>query len=147
MAVGVAIASLIVTAVSVVKQQEAASDARKAQKKSRNEQRANNAEVAAREKRQQIREERIRRAQIMQASENAGVSASSGEMGATSNLSSQLASNLGFNAGAQQRANNMSIFAQQGANAQGKADRWAGIGSIAQSTFSASGGFDTIFKK
>lgn len=141
MGLGVAIASLIMTAVATVKQQEAASDARKEQKKQRQEQQAVNAEQAAREKRQQIREERIRRAQILQASENTGVAGSSGEMGATGNLSTQLSANLGFTSGQQRHASNMSIFQQKEADALGRGQMWAGVGNISSSIFSASGGF------
>lgn len=68
------------------------------QEKMRAEQQASNADKAAREKRQQIREERVRRAKVMQASENTGVAGSSGELGSVAGLGTQLGSNLGFNA-------------------------------------------------
>lgn len=104
------------------------------QVKSGNEQRASNAAAAAKERRQQIREERIRRATILQSSENSDVQGSSGESGALGSLSTQLGSNIGFNLGQEQSANNISLFQQHAAD-------WQAIGQIAQqagSMFAAS---------
>lgn len=104
------------------------------QVKAGNEQRAANASAAAKERRQQIREERIRRATILQSSENSDVQGSSGESGALGSLSTQLGSNIGFNLGQMQSANNISIFQQKAAD-------WQAIGQIAQqagSMFAAS---------
>lgn len=81
------------------------------QEKMRAEQQASNAEKAARERRQQIREERVRRAKIMQASENTGVSGSSGELGSIAGLGTQLGSNLGANASSLSHAANINTNA------------------------------------
>src|SRR5574341_325386 len=133
------VGSLLTTAYAVSKQQEAQQEARKEQKKAKAEQGAINAAKAAQEQRQQIREERIRRARILQASENTGVSESSGQVGAVSGLSTQLQTNLGFNEGMISSANRITEFQQNAADALGEADRWKQIGSLSQSIFSAAG--------
>ena len=120
------------TAYSIKQQQEARSE----QKKAAKEQGAANAERAAAERRQQIREERIRRAQIEQASANTGTIASSGSMGATGGLSTTLASNLGFNLSQITHASNISSFNQSAANSMGRAQTAEQLGSLATSIFS-----------
>ena len=117
-----AITAIVGTATAV----EGRKDAKAAQRYSREvqaeqqrEQRAANAAEAARERRAQIREERIRRARVLQSAENTGAEGSSGELGAMAALSTTLASNIGTNLGRLQTADNMSIFAQMQADAQG----------------------------
>ena len=142
-----AIAALAVATYSAVEADDNNRRSRNAQKKSASEQKAANAAQAAQERRAQIREERVRRARIIQAGENTNTVGSSGEAGALGSLSTQLGSNLGFNAGAIQRANNMSIFNQQAANYQGAAQRNQAIGSLSMSIFSAAGGINTTSVK
>ena len=124
------------TAYSIQQQQEA----RNEQKKAQREQGAANAERAAAERRQQIREERIRRAQIEQASANTGTMASSGAMGATGGLNTTLASNLGFNLAQTTHASNISAFNQRSASLMGKAQTVEQLGSLATSHFTLSAG-------
>jgi hypothetical protein len=50
-------------------------------------------------KRQQLREQRVRKAKILQAAENRGVGGSSGEANSISNLSTNVNSNLAFQEG------------------------------------------------
>ena len=154
----IAAASLAIGAAGAVKQaqaqREARRDAKKAereQKKARAEQRASNAAQSAAERRGQIREERIRRAKVLQASENTGVSGSSGEIGATSNLGTTLGSNIGRNLGAIQTANNISEANQNAADFLGSAQShstdasmWGSVGNLGQSIFSAAGGFNAF---
>lgn len=156
--VALAAASLAAGAASAYKQaqeqKEAKKDAKKAEaerNKARAEQRASNAAQAAAERRAQIREERVRRAKVIQASENTGVSGSSGEAGATGNLATTLGSNIGMNLGAIQTAENISQANQNAANFLGSAQShqadaamWGGVGQLSQSIFSASGGFNTL---
>lgn len=92
---------------------------REAQARIAAEQKAQNSTESARERRQQIREERVRRARIMQAAANTGTSESSGEFGALGGLATQLGSNIGMNLGKLQSATNLSIFGQELADAQG----------------------------
>ena len=128
------VATMVVsTGVSIKQQQEARGEQKKAQR----EQGAANAERAAAERRQQIREERIRRAQIEQAAANTGTTSSSGAMGATGGLSSTLASNLGFNLSQVTHAGNVSVFNQKSASALGKAQMAEQIGILSTSIFSS----------
>jgi cell division protein FtsL len=78
---------------------EANQNAAAEQRKAQGEQRALKFQEQAQERRNQIREERVRRAKILQASENTGVGDSSGAYGAVDGLSTQLNNNLGINAG------------------------------------------------
>lgn len=134
-------AALALTAVSTVATVRSQQEAAKEGKKSRREQEAMNAARAAQERRQQIREERIRRARILQASENTGVTASSGEAGAVGNLATQLQSNIGFNQGQLRSAGLISDFQQNAQDAMDSASLWQQVGNLSGSIFSAAGGF------
>jgi len=72
------------------------------------------------ERRNQIREARIRRGQILAAAGASGVSQSSSEMGAVSSIQSQLASNVGFLQGTRQRSNLISMYNQRSASSQSR---------------------------
>lgn len=125
-----------------------AEDAADAQRKAQSEQKAQNAQRAAMEQRQQIREERVRRAQILQQAENTGTTGSSGVLGATSNLSTNLSSNLGQNQALFSSAGRISDFNQQAADAQtgmlqaqNQGQMWGQVSSFGKSIFSQAGGF------
>ena len=149
---------LAVSAGGAVMQASAQSDAKKAQRNAAEEQRKVRAEEkaqlaakAANERRQQIREERVRRAQVIQSSENTGVSGSSGEMGATANLATQLGANIGYNVGAIASANKATQYAQNSAdflgsaqNSMSRANTWGSVGGLGTSIFSSSGGFNAF---
>ncbi len=153
---GVEVALLAASlAVGVTAQQEAKSGAaasRRAQSKIASEQRASNASEAMRERRQQVREERVRRARVLQSAENTGTSGSSGEAGAIGSLATQLSANIGTNLGKIQTADNISLFSQQQANAQGRIQDAQFQGQLAQTLFSSTialndaGAFDSLFK-
>ena len=133
---------------------EAAESGRKAEaegKKIQAEGKANNAAQAAAERRSQIREERVRRARIMQSSENTGVDSSSGEAGALGSLATGLGSNIGSNLGRIASANRVSEYNQNIATFQGdaqnslfKAQKYDSMASLGSSIFSAAGGFGTL---
>lgn len=137
-------ASTAATIYSGEMQKEAASRSAAAQNRARNEQMAANAAEAARERRQQIREERVKQARIMQASTNTGVAESSGEFGAIGSIATQVNSNIGFNLGAIQRAESISIFNQQAADANLAGQKAAIIGNQAQAGLKLAG---SIFGK
>lgn len=99
------------------------------------EQKANAAGKAANERRQQIREERIKAARIMQAGENSGTAGSSTESGALGGLSTQLGTNLGYNAG------QVASAGRQSANAQEAAD----FNFASQEALGAAGNYDRLF--
>jgi len=116
-------------------------------KKAQAEQAAGNAAQAASERRKQIREERVRRARIMQSSEASGTVGSSGETGGIGNLSTELSSNLGANAGMQQRSQAIGAFNQQAADfsfaaqqSLGEAQKFQQLGNLSMSIFGATGG-------
>lgn len=156
--VAVAVAALAVSAgsayMSYEQQKKASRNQRRAadeQRKINAQQEANNAQQAARERRQQIREERVRRARILQSSENMGVGDSSGSLGATGSLATNLSDNLGSNLSAlrsaqiisrhsQRQADFMSAAGQNMANA----NMWGQVSSFAGSVFSAAGGYGAL---
>lgn len=123
------------------------------QRKAQGEQKALSFQQQAQERRNQIREERVRRAKLMQASENSGTAGSSGESGALGSLSTQLSNNLGINAARAQAGANIGGYLQNAAdfgtaaqNAIAGAQTADAIGGFAGSIFSASGGYGTISK-
>jgi hypothetical protein len=132
-------AALATTVYSVSEQSKQAKKSARAQENLQNEERARNTGQQIAERRQQIREERVKRARVMQASQNTGVAGGSGEAGALSSLSTQLGSNVGFNQSMIQSGERMSIFAQQAATAQYKGQQAALLGSFANSAASFSG--------
>ena len=84
--------------------------------------------------RQQMRQERIRKAQIVAAAEAAGVSGSSAEISAIGTGQTLAAAGTAFATGQTEAAEEQSLLLQQGANFRGKAaaDRArAGYGSTA----------------
>lgn len=96
-------------------------------------------------KRQQLREERIRRAQIEQASVNQGVGGSSGEAGAISALGTQTGTNLGTINQGQMTATAISNSMTSAAQSQQKAQIAGGVANLSNTIFSSTGGFNTIF--
>lgn len=87
-----------------------------AQKLSNQEAKASASAQAAQERRQQVRDERIRRARILQGGANTGTDGSSGEFGAIGSLASQLGSNIGYNIGQIASAERRSDFLQTAAD-------------------------------
>jgi hypothetical protein len=147
-----------VTAFSVYQQMEAADDAKadrqrayEEQQKAQGEQKAMNAAQEAAAKRQQIREERVKRARIMQSATGTGVGEGSGEFGAVGSLGTQLGGNLGFLAGQNDAAGRISDYNQSASgflsSAQNKiadANMWGSIGSLSMSIFQGAGGFKSL---
>ena len=121
-------------------QRAAARHAADLQQQAQNEQRADNAAKAAAERRQQIRDERIRQPRIAQASANTGAEGSSGELGAIGSVTTQTQANIGYNLGALQRADNISNFNQEAADSIFQGQQAAGVTGIAGSIFGAIGG-------
>lgn len=120
---GLELASFIVATVATVKSIQSQDEAKKAasasadqQRRVQSEQKAVVASQQAADRRAQIREERVRRARILQSSENTGTSFSSGEAGAVGSLSTQYFGNLGTQLGGAQSAANISTFQQNAAN-------------------------------
>lgn len=157
MGIVTAIAAVAVAAGSAysASKQEDAEDAAYAsaqeQKKAGQESKARNAAQAASERRQQIREARVRAARIQQAGENTGTAGSSAEFGALGAINTQLQSNTAFNVGQVSSANRTSDFLQNAADfntqmQQELASAAVGktVSDIGSSIFSASGGFSNF---
>lgn len=136
----VAVASLTLTVAGMQQQGQAA----KAQKKARNEEKARNTAQQMAERRQQVREERIKRARVMQASENTGTAGSSGELGAVSSIGTQLGANLGFNQSMIESGNRIGGYAQQAANAQSNASVFNSLAGMSGSVGSIFGSSPTV---
>jgi len=129
----VAIAAVAVAAGATYASMEQAADARDAQKKA---QKVSQAEKAAQQQaqiRQQVRQERVKRAQILQASENTGVSMSSGALGAESVLGTQTAANIGTINRNANSANAIGGFLQSAADSQARASNYSAVASFATS--------------
>lgn len=147
--IGVAVAA-VGTYQSIQAQQDAKKDARRqrdANQKINDQQRADAAGKAAAERRQQIREERIRRARVIASSENTGVEGSSGEIGAVSSLSTNLSTNIGANAASVFSGGLISQYAQDAANAGysmqsnlSRAQNASTVAGFGGSIFNAAGG-------
>ena len=130
-----AIASLVVAAgsayVSYKQNQQAAREQRKARAVS-------TAESAAKQQqdiRMQVRQERIKRAQIIQASQNTGVSLSSGSLGGQGALSTQIGGNIGQISRESNSNQAISQFGQSAADASGRAATFAQVSGLASSSF------------
>jgi len=145
-----AVAAVAGTTASVVagnQQRAAQRHAADLQTQAQNESRADNAAKAAQERRQQVRDERIRRARVEQASVNTGTEGSSGELGALSSITTQTNSNIGFNLGALNRADNISIFNQEAADTLQAGRDSAGFTQNVGSIFQGVGGAASSFGK
>lgn len=135
MAVGAAIAAVVVTAASAYQQSRQAKAAASERKEAGRVQQAEQAAQQNQNRRQQVREERVRRATLIQNSQNTGVSQSSGELGATSALGSLIGGNL---AGMQRQQNSSAAIGglnQSAADADLRGSQWQAIGQVSSSVF------------
>ena len=94
--------------------------------------------------RKQAREARVRRSKILASAEATG--GGSRESGAVSSLSTQLSANVGRVAGQQKTAEALGGINQDIANAQVVGAAGSALQSVGSSAFSATGGFDNLFK-
>src|SRR3546814_14847138 len=85
--------------------------------------------------RNQVRQERVKRAQILQASQNSGVAMSSGSIGSQGVLGTQIGNNIGQVERQSNSAAAIGMFNQQAADASGRAATFAQVGGIASSSF------------
>lgn len=137
----IALASLAVSAVAGYQQYEAAKDSAKAREEGQDIQAAQGTIEQRRGTRQAIREERIRRARIMQASENTGVSGSSSQFGSIAALSTLTGSNVAAGRGRTAAARGIGRTNQTALDAQTQGQLWGAVGQVSSSVFNASGGF------
>ena len=96
--------------------------------------------------RQQIREERVKRAQLMAAAESSGASGASSESGALSAMRSTVGSNIAFSKGQTVVADAVSKSMQQAADSATRSQSIQGFTNLASSsiiTLDNAGVFDT----
>lgn len=113
-----AISSLALTGASI-------SQSRRAEKSQREGNRVREVQTniqTMKERRNQIREARIRRAQLLVASEASGTVGSSAEVGAIGSIQSQLSSNIGYLSGTRDRSNLISLYNQRAASSTSRAN-------------------------
>ena len=151
MGLEIATISAIIGGVGTVASLKGQADARSSaaasadmQRRAQSEQRAVVASQQANDRRAQIREERVRRARIMQSSENTGTSGSSGEVGAVGSIATQFFGNLGTSLAGAQSSANISNFQQSAADfnystqkSQQEASLFQQIGGLGKSIFEA----------
>ena len=101
--------------------------------------RAQQAAVEARTTRQQIREERVKRAQILAAAENTGVAGASSEAGSLSAMRTSVGSNIAFRNEQTAYADAQSKKLQNAADLDRKASNTLAFTKIASSAVSAFG--------
>lgn len=143
--VAVVAAALAVTTASTVYSINEQKKAGKAQQEGQDIATAQQKSIDLANRRQQLREERIRRAKIEQAAANQGVGGSSGEAGAISALGSQVGSNIASISQGQVAANGISSAMSRAAGATQRAQVAQGVASLSGTIFQASGGFGSIF--
>jgi hypothetical protein len=95
----------------------------------------------ARERRNAVREARIKRAQALSVGTQQGAGGSSGLTGATSSIGSQLGSGLSFLDTSKSLSNEANIFSQASAGYSSEANTWAGIAGLGSTIFDISGKF------
>lgn len=130
---------------------KAQEDASEEAKKIQDEQEAANTQAHIAEVRQQVREARIRQAQILQSAENTGSSQSSGELGAIGSVGTQLRNNVGTNLGAMDRAGRITASNRRIADLQSSAAQYqmmggiyGGLSNLGGSLFQQAGGWGTL---
>jgi hypothetical protein len=140
MAVGAAIAAVVVAAAASYQQSRQAKAAAKERKEAAAISQAEQAAQQNNNRRAQVREERVRRAQILQNSQNTGVSQSSGELGSTSALGTLISGNLASMQRQQNSASGIGVAQQSAAEADLRGAQWGAIGGVATSVFGFAAG-------
>lgn len=134
----VAVAAVAVAAGSMYMSSQQAKAAAKDRKEAGAVSSAESSAQRSQNRRQQVRDERVRRAQILQGSQNTGVSQSSGETGATSALGTLISSNVSTISRQENSSNAISSWSQSAADHDLSSQQWSGIGSIAGTVFGVS---------
>ena len=132
-AIGLAVAGTVGSAIQGRK-------AEKAQKRARQLQERQEKLKQRREELRARREARIEQARIAQAGANVGASGSSAVVGGVASLQSQLSSNLSFLNESGNLAQQQSRFLQKAANAQARAGEFGAVANLGFTLFDAAGG-------
>jgi len=136
--------SALVGAFGAIAQSNAASQAAGAQKEARAIEGAQTQVQSQQNRRQRIREARVRRAQMLAASENQGTSQSSGEIGAIGAINTNLAGMIGTSLGEGKAAFGINTNMQKAADFTSEANA---IGAWTNTIQQGLGGFQSIFQK
>lgn len=136
--------SALVSVIGGIAQANAASAAAGEEREARNIQTAQQKTAGVESRRQRIREERIRRAQIIAASENQGTTGSSGQVGAVGALSTNLSGLIGSSLGETKANQAVSRRVQNAADFTSQANA---IGAWTNTIQQGLGGFQSIFQK
>ena len=131
----VGLLSVAVGAVSTAAQIKQGNKAAAAEKEARDIQNAHQKNTDTNNRRKDIREARVRRAQILQSAENTGVGASSGQFGATGAINTNLGSANSFRTAGQFAADGVSTQLNNAAQARLKGSQTAAIGNLFTSAF------------
>lgn len=143
MAAGLGIASIASTAYGISEQHKQAKAQRKIQEEQTNIQKV----ADARKRRSAIRESRIKRAAIEQASVYGGTTGSTSEGQALGSITQQLQSNLSFLGQTEASANRISGYSQQIADSQTRQMYGQAVGSVTGSIFQGMGGWQSVFSE
>lgn len=136
--------SALVGVVGGIAQANATAAAAGEQREAKNIQTAQQKTAGIESRRQRIREERIRRAQIIAASENQGTTGSSGQVGAVGALSTNLQGLIGSSLGESKANQAVSNRIQNAADFTSQANT---IGAWTDTIQQGLGGFQSIFQK
>lgn len=136
--------SAVVGIAGAVMQASAANQAASAQRESRDIGAAQQKVNSQNERRQRVREERIRRARMLAASENVGTARSSAEVGAVGALSTNLAGLFGQSFGQSKANEGMNAADQRAADAINSGNM---IGAFTGAIQSGISGFSSVFDK
>lgn len=136
--------SAIVGVIGGIASANAAGASAAAQREARAIEGAQNQVAGAQSRRQRIREERIRRAQILAGSQNQGSGSSSGELGAIGALQTNLAGLVGTSLGESRAAQGINNNMQRAADFASQSDMISSWTNTFQRGF---GGFQSIFDK
>lgn len=114
---------------------------------------AEEAKVAAQQsadaemRRQRYREERVKRAQIIQFAQGSGVSQSSGVEGATSSLATQVGSSVAFQTGQQEASKIIGSEMKQASDYNTRANTYGQVSNLATSYVTQTQDFKSLFKE
>ena len=141
----VAVAGLGISAVGQFKQQKAAKKAARAQEESLRLQQRSASIRAARERVQQVREARIKRAQAVAGAAIGGTLDSSGLAGGVGGIQSQLGANLAFSQNIEDLGIQATAQNVKASNAQSQSNMWGAVAGFGQSMFSNSSQIGSMF--
>lgn len=138
--VAIAVVALAVAGAATYSANRQAKKAAEAQREASNINQASDRNKEADARRQQIREQRIRVAQVEQSAQNTGVSSSSGELGSLSALTTNAGANLASMSGQGLANQGIAQQNQNALNAQVKQGTYQSIASVSSSIFGATSG-------